>query len=288
MARYDKRMENYFIQSVLTQTSFFKKTSNFYELFNQIYDNIWAPSKKIIYKNKIVFIGPALISTAMDNVRTIESIMKLGDIVSAFLLVRKIRDELFEYLYFISIANEYENSLSKTAENTQLLGDEKIVFDWINDSKKLSNNEKNKISYAKIKDALSKNGSITKPIVDEYNDYLNKNTKTLNDYVHGYKSGLSDNRIFKVDPKAFQEVSNTFIELLSQIIQFFVCCLFVLDSSELESRDYVDEEEFGFYCEEEKYQLIYPAYHILNDVKKQKPGVFEYLSKNNQNSLCLP
>lgn len=182
---------------------------------------------KQIWPNKILL-------SATQTVKSIILCLTYGNIADANILLRKLRDDLFFYLYIIVTCNN-ENLLSSKDLSRQ----ENFVNAWLN----------NELSHLNISEVI-KNITKTDECIDLVTSFnldneLHTIGKTLNNYTHG------NGRIFYNRPyNHYQEdeldhLGTQIVHTLNYILVSFIFLLILLCPSYISSTDYIDFLEFG-------------------------------------------
>lgn len=177
-------------------------------------------------------IGEILLS----SVRTIDSLImccEVGNFGDVYTLLRKLRDNLFFYLYVLEVSNSAD-MLSKTEMTEQ----EKYIKKWLQ-------NKLTGLTFNGMFQFLCNSTSL-KPAIEKYNFEVEfkKINKTLNNYVHSNGVKYLNHPIgyyFSVSTESFSEELYSVAE---RIMISFIFFLILLRGDLVASSDYVEALEF--------------------------------------------
>lgn len=201
-----------------------------------------------------------LIDSAHRTVRNLKACCSIGAFSDANTLVRKLRDDLLQYTYVLSIINEFSRNINLDdlyimPENKENIDHELIerlksklpkyelaVRAWCgNTVDKQKWSIRKKLDYLNYMEVL-KNNHFVIQVLNQYDleNYWDKLSKRLNNYVHGNgTSYATHNRVMKHDENLEVHLKN--IEYrTSYVVSFFMVLLLMIDSSLISSSDYTD------------------------------------------------
>ena len=117
---------------LLKSIGFYNQIEDFSELVQRISQQNFASPKFLNYKNGILCL-PLGMDASVYSLKGIVELCEIGDLVDAFILVRKIRDNLYSDLFFLSEAlnnrpNNYECDKSLLKMNQQELEEEMLKY----------------------------------------------------------------------------------------------------------------------------------------------------------------
>lgn len=216
-----------------------------------------------------------------------------GHFSDAFCLLRKLRDDLMQYLFII---NFDQNSKGKGKENIATDSFvENIISLYSNYMNQFSiskegqaieawllnnlNRESRKVFGAsKYKEALVDNENIE----FMHNTYLesiwSKTDRILNDYVHSNGLKYLQDNYFVMDKKLMRD---QVIEVAYNIFSLFISYLSIIDARALASSDYLDSLEMGEQPIEGSQYYVMPI--ITDYMKRNFPSdLVEYINFNNE------
>ena len=251
-----------------------------------------------------------LIDSSAQTLRSIKLCCSIGSFSDANTLIRKLRDDLIQYVYILSIINsrkpfieedlknlkvdspeEFANSFSNIRINNILTDDEKAVSAWF--SNKVSDLErpiKKKLEFANYMVTLKKNQNIAQ-ILQDYNlhDYWEILRRKLNDYVHN--NGVtfaSQNFIRENNINLEVHLKNINIRS-SYIASFFIVTLLMVDSALISSTDYMDHLNCDLTPPEDSQYFV--ANFVQDFIDKKVSGLHpelkQYLRDNNINGMKI-
>lgn len=259
---------------------------------------------------QIFFLNTYLIDSSAQTLRSIKLCCSIGSFSDANTLIRKLRDDLIQYAYILSIINsrkpfievdlknlrvdnpeEFVNSFSNIRINNVLTDDEKAVSAWF--SNKVSDLErpiKRKLEFENYMKTLKKNQNIAQ-ILQEYNlqEYWELLRRRLNDYVHnnGVKFA-SQNSIRENNLNLEVHFKNINIRT-SYISSFFIVALLMIDSALISSTDYMDHLNCDITAPDDSQYFV--ASFIQSSIDKKVNGLHpelkEYLRNNNINGMKI-
>lgn len=251
-----------------------------------------------------------LIDSSAQTLRSIKLCCSIGSFSDANTLIRKLRDDLIQYVYILSVINsrkpfieedlknlkvenpeEFANSFSNIRINNILTDDEKAVSAWF--SNKVSDLErpiKKKLEFANYMVILKKNQNIAQ-ILQDYNlhDYWEILRRKLNDYVHN--NGVtfaSQNFVRENNINLEVHLKNINIRS-SYIASFFIVTLLMVDSALISSTDYMDHLNCDLTPPEDSQYFV--ANFVQDFIDKKVSGLHpelkQYLRDNNINGMKI-
>ena len=185
--------------------------------------------------------------------RTLESITCCiinSNIADAVTLIRKLRDDLFFYIYIIEVSNRRDFN-QKTKQD-------RIVLDWVND--KLSD-----LQITSIFKFIAESEDVKK-IIDRYNlkckfDTMSNN---LNNYVHSNGMSYYNESFFHIQASGkTDEICTKIIDTTAFIIIVFTILLSVIKPIMITGSDYVDSLDVGINPNESALYSVPPFIQIF-------------------------
>lgn len=292
--------------------SFTEEIDYLIEFFKRFSELIFLNGRLISFftHKKVFFLNTYLIDSSSQTLRSIKSCCSIGSFSDANTLIRKLRDDLIQYVYILSIINsrkpfieddlknlktdnpeEFVNSFSNINMNNVLTDDEKAITAWFRNSvSNLKRPIKKKLEFENYMKTLKQNQNISQ-ILDDYNlkNYWEVLRKKLNDYVHnnGVKFA-AQNSVRKNDKYLEIHLKNINIRT-SHISSFFIIVLLMVDSALISSTDYMDHINCDLKPPEDSQYLIAGFIQDFIDLKVSKihPELKQYLIDNNINGMKI-
>ena len=259
---------------------------------------------------KTFFLNSYLIDSSAQTLRSIKLCCSIGSFSDANTLIRKLRDDLIQYVYILSIINsrkpfieddlknlkvdnseEFANSFLNIRINNILTDDEKAVSAWF--SNKVSDLErpiKRKLEFENYMKTLQKNEDIAQ-ILQEYNlkDYWEVLRRRLNDYVHNNGVKFAAQNSIKENNINLEVHLNNINIRTSYISSFFIVVLLMIDSALISSTDYMDHLNCDITPPEDSQYFV--ANFIQDFIDKKVSGLHpelkQYLKDNNINGMKI-
>jgi hypothetical protein len=281
---------------------FFKRFSEL--MFNNGQIISFFTDKNIFYLNTY------LIDSSAQTLRSIKLCCSIGSFSDANTLIRKLRDDLIQYVYILTIINarkpfseddlknlkidnpeEFANAFSDIRINNVLTDDEKALSAWFSNTvSDLEKPIKRKLEFENYMKILKQNSNIAQ-VLEEYNlqNYWEVLRRRLNDYVHnnGVKFA-AQNSIRKNDKNLEIHLKNVNVRT-SYISSFFIIVLLMVDSSLISSTDYIDHLDCNLEPPENSQYFIAGFIQDFIDTKVNKlhPELKQYLKDNNNNGMRI-
>ena len=180
-----------------------------------------ACEPRIIYTNQILL-------SAIQTIQSMILCVEYGNIADVHILMRKLRDDLFFYLYITAACN---NDLLNTHDLSE---QEKYINDWT----------QNSLSQLTIKQVIQSiiDSDACKELSQKLNldDELKKIGRILNNYTHG-NGNLYYNRPFThYNDSEIHQIAAEIIHMLKYILIIFFFLLTILCPGYIASSDYID------------------------------------------------
>lgn len=245
---------------------------NFFRDFRFIYKK----NEKDFFKQFIGYSPNFIITSAAQTLWSIKLCVEEGNFADAFILVRKIKDDLLFYTYSellnLEINNEIREQFKK--QRSFNIDDNKNnkINSWLN-------NKLHLYSPAIVK-ALDKNATIhifnEKFLIMQRLDDLNT---VLNEYTHG--NGPDFYNVFQ-HQKNFQELSNDLLHSIRFCILMCLCQMTLLKPMTVMSSTYTDYLEVDLTPPEEALTEVDPIVlnYFHNHQKVIGEGCVEFLKKH--------
>lgn len=256
-----------------------EKYKEFERLFNVLIDFMWSLSYLISWNGHVItmvtegkkfILQTELIDSAVRTLYSIKICSQNGNISDVNTLIRKYRDDIFLFLYFIEASNNYSMLDEKTTTH------EKNAAKWIE-------NKLDSLHISAILKYLADN-KIVAEVIDKHNlrktwDVIGTN---LNNYVHnnGISYTLLNYRYF--DKKGIHRFTQDIILKIEYITVIFMIILILINPPYISSSDYVDALTVGIEPEDSSQYNIAPfIQEFINDtIKKVNPQLTKFLIDN--------
>lgn len=255
-------------------------------------------------------INTTLIDSSAQTLLSIKFCCSIGSFSDANTLIRKLRDDLIQYVYILSIINlrkpfieedlkdlkidnpeNFANSFLNVRLNNILTDDEKAVSAWFSNSvSDLARPLKRKLEFENYMNVLKQNHNIIQ-ILNEYKlqEYWEILRKRLNDYVHNNGTKFSTQNLIRANDKNLGIHLENINIRTSYISSFFIVVLLMIDSSLISSTDYIDHLECDLEPPEDSQYLIASFIQDFIDIKVAKlhPELKQYLKENNNYGMKI-
>lgn len=247
-----------------------------------------------ISDKKIYKLDSALIDSSAQTLRSIKLCCSIGSFSDANTLIRKLRDDLMQYVYIIEVFHLRETFSVKSLKNNspeEFTEDELAVCAWIDDSvSDLKDSIKRKLEFKNYMTVLKKNKNVIH-ILTEYKlqGYWETLRKKLNDYVHSNGSTFSKrNNVLATDKNLEIHLKNISIRT-SYVSSVFIIVLLMINSSLISATDYIDCLECNIEPPEDSQYLV--ANFVQDFINKKvsilHPELKQYLIDNNIHGMKI-
>ncbi len=250
------------------------------EFFKRFSELIFYNGRVIsFFTDKDVFyLNSYLIDSSAQTIRSIKLCCSIGSFSDANTLIRKLRDDLIQYVYILTIINmrkpfieedlknfkidnseEFANYFSNIRINNILNDDEKAVSAWFSNTiSDLAKPIKRKLEFENYMKILKQNPNIAQ-ILEKYNlqKYWEILRKRLNDYVHNNGVKFSAHNSIRINDKNLEVHLKNINIRISYISSFFIIVLLMVDSSLISSTDYIDHLDCNLEPPEDSQYSIY-------------------------------
>lgn len=255
-------------------------------------------------------LNTALIESSAQTLKSIKLCCSIGSFSDANTLIRKLRDDLIQYVYILNIISlrkpfleesiadlktgnpeEFVSSILNLQFNNRLTKDEQAVAAWFNNSvTDLPRPIRKKLEFDNYMKVLKQNDHINQ-ILTEYNlqEYWEKLRKRLNDYVHNNGTAFANHNAISAFHKNLGVHLKNINIRTSYISSFFVVLLFMIEASLFSSTDHIDHLECDMQPPENSQYFIarFVQDFIDKKVSKVHPELKQYLKDNNINGMKI-
>lgn len=251
-----------------------------------------------------------LINSSAQTLKSIKLCCSIGSISDANTLIRKLRDDLIQYVYILNVINlrkpfieenlkdfktdepdKFINSISNLQYNNILTDDEQAVTAWFkNTVQDLKRPIKRKLEFENYMKVLKQNKNINQ-ILTEYNleEYWETLRKRLNNYVHNNGTSFSNHNLISANDKNLGIHLKNINIRTSYISSFFLVVLLMIESSLISSTDYIDHLECNLEPPEDSQYFIanFVQDFIDKKISKIHPELKQYLKDNNIHGMKI-
>lgn len=276
------------------------------EFFSDLSELIFFNGRIITFfsVNECYLLNTALIKSSAQTLRNIKLCCSIGAFSDANTLIRKLRDDLIQYVYILNIINDrkpflgeslknfktdspedFVKSLSNLQYNNNLTDDEQAVTAWFKNSvSDLPFRLKGKLGFKNYMIALKQNSKIAH-ILTEYklHGYWKALSGTLNNYVHNNGTSFSSNNFISANNKDLETHLKNISTRTSYVSSFFLIVLLMIESSIISSTDYIDYLDCNMKPpEDSQFSIaVFVQDFIDKKVSKIHPELKQYLKDNN-------
>lgn len=298
------------------ETELFKSFSKEFDYYIDFFDNF---SELIFYNgrvisffsdNNIYTLNNSLIDSSIQTLKSIKLCCSIGSFSDANTLIRKLRDDLIQYVFILSVINsrkpfieesikkfdtsnieEFTNSLLNLQFNDVLTEDEQAVLArFTNSVSDLPRNIRKKLEFENYMKVLKQNYDINK-ILTDYNlqEYWEILRKRLNNYMHSNGESFSSQNLISSESKSLETHFKNINIRTSYISSFFLVLILMTESSLISSTDYLDHLECNLEPPENSQYLIAGFVQDFIDLKVSKlhPELKQYLKDNNNHGMKI-
>lgn len=211
------------------------------------------------------------LSSISNSYLTLKFCLANGFYSDAFSLIRKIRDDLLQYLYIEKHLTKYDENLIKTKEI-------KTITRWLF-NEELSSDQKKFFDYKNYKkDVIDENDNIKKIADIIFWTRLKLLSENLNSYVHGNSRLKTLSNDLKANGEYKDSIHKEIIKDIKEITDFFVSTLFAINPILYRSSDYLDYLELGYTPDEKLFYTLAPFIQNYIDTNlKSYKGLVELL-----------
>lgn len=297
-------------EKLIHETEEFKTFSEDIDYLSEFFDSlswlIFYNGQTIsFYSDKEFFnLDTVLIDSSVQTIKSIKLCCSIGSFSDANTLIRKLRDDLIQYVYILNIINlrkpflaenmqefktdnpeEFESFILNLPFNNTFTDDEKAVLAWFkNTVSDLPRPIKRKLEFENYMKILKQNDNIDQ-ILTAYNlqEYWETLRKRLNNYVHNNGEYISKHNIISAKDKNLETHLKNIIIRTSYVSSFFMVLLLMIHSSLISSTDYIDHLDCNIKPPEDSQYYIANFIQDFIDKKVTKihPELKQYLKENN-------
>lgn len=300
------------IDETIHYESFSKDIDYLTEFFSDLFTllQLNGKIKSFLSVDKHYFLSDELIKSSSQTLKSIKFCCSIGSFSDANTLIRKLRDDLIQYLWILTVI---EGRKSFTAESMKVLNfnnpdeltksflnlqyneiltdDEKALTSWFKNSiSDLKRPERKKLEFENYMKVLKQNKNISQILI-EYNleEYWNNLRIRLNNYVHNNGIQFSKDNFISANDKNLETHLKNVNFRVTYISSIFLSLLLMIDSSLTSSTDYIDHLEFDMEPPQDSQYFLAPFIQNFIDEKVYKlhPELKKYLKDNNIHGMRI-
>lgn len=264
--------------------------SNFFENLDDLV-SMNSRLTPLFLGNKMLNFNSIALESCSKTLKSIKLCCSIGSFADANTLVRKLRDDLIQFVYFLVVINKIVLFDEECVNNT-ITKDEEALEKWIMNT--IHNEEYKSIrkmlelkNYMKVISEYNK----VKNVLEEYN--LNKMwedlSRHLNNYVHNNGILYSKRNCMEGYDIQSKEYLNEIRENISYVSSVFVILIFLIESRLFASTDYMDYCELGLTPIENSQYFVasFVQDFIDTKIKVLHPELLEFLKGNNSSGMLI-
>lgn len=256
--------------------------------------------------NHYFILDTKLLESSAKTLESIKLCCSIGCFSDAHTLIRKLRDDLLQYLYIITVMTnrnpftdesiagiqtdnpeKFTDSISKLRFNKELSMDEQAVISWFENT--MTNSFRKQLDFQNYMRVLKLNDNINQ-ILNKYNlkEYWERLRKKLNDYVHSNGEKIVRHNVY-ADLNLINSQLENIIHSSTYVLSFFIALLLMIDSSLISSTDHIDYLESNLTPPPDSQYWI-PGFiqeFIDNKIAKLHPELKQYIKDNNVHGMNI-
>lgn len=246
--------------------------------------------------DKIYFLSPKFFDSISNTLKSIIICSKVGHVIDAHVLTRKLRDDLFQWLFILSTIESVDRIShdSKEIDVAELRLDlnEKIMV-WFKNTLDHDSNRKLRYSqyeYSKYKTKLINHDENINVLFKEYFKPVFKNLMDLDNYVHGNGQKYVHGNMFEYkETQIFHEHISSLQTKLEDLILCYLSTLMLISPELLVSSDYFDCIDSGQKPDQKLLTTIAPIFQDFFDefVKPNHNDLIMYLNIKNRYNMVI-
>jgi hypothetical protein len=255
-------------------------------------------------------LSTALIDSSSQTLRSIKLCCSIGSFSDANTLIRKLRDDLIQYVYILNIIglrrpfledsvkglkinnqDDFANFIVNIQFNNIYTEDEQAVTAWFkNTVSDLKRPIKKKLEFENYMNVLQRNNKINQILI-EYNlqEYWDILRKRLNNYVHNNGTNFSSHNVISAYDKNLETHLKNINIRTTYISSFFLVLLLMVNSSLISSTDYMDHLDCDMQPPEGSQCFVagFVQDFIDKKISNIHPELKQYLKDNNINGMKI-
>jgi hypothetical protein len=282
------------------------------EFFRSLFELIYINGHIISFfsAKEYYTLNTALIESSAQTLKSINLCCSIGSFSDANTLIRKLRDDLIQYVYILNIISlrkplleesiadlktdnpeEFASSILSLQFNNRITKDEQAVAAWFNNSvTNLPGPIRKKLEFDNYMKVLKQNDHINHILI-KYNlqEYWETLRKRLNGYVHNNGASFASHNIVTATDKNLRAHLKQINIRTTYVSSFFLVLLLMIESSLISSTDYIDHLNCDMQPPEDSQYFIASFVQDFIDKKVSKihPELKQYLKDNNINGMKI-
>ncbi len=262
-----------------------------------------------ISKEKMHIVNSTLLESAIQTLKSIKLCCSIGSFSDANTLIRKLRDDLLQYVYVLAIINRRKTFTQKSLgslkmdsveeftngflglEFNKLTDDEIAVEAWLsNKVSELPYNLRKKLEFGNYMKILKLDSNVNEILIEyKLHKYWEQLQTKLNNYVHNNGTQFSQHNLIKSNNPNLEIFLQNINIRTSYVVSFFLVLITMIESSLLCSGDIEDYLDLGIQPPENCQFEIAPFIqeYINRKVVTIHPELKEFLQKNNSHGMKI-
>lgn len=262
-----------------------------------------------ISKEKVHIVNSSLLESSIQTLKSIKLCCSIRSFSDANTLIRKLRDDLLQYIYILAIINRRKTFTQKSLENfkmdsveemntgflelefNELTNDELAVEAWLsNRVLELPYNVKKKLGFENYMKILKLDSNVNEILLKyKLHKYWEDLQTKLNSYVHNNGIQFSQHNLIKSNNPNLEIYYQNINIRSSYVITIFLVLIAMIDSPLLCSGDIEDYLDLDIEPPENCQYEIAPFIqeYINKKVVPLHPELKEFLQKNNSHGMRI-
>lgn len=302
--------------STLDCYSNFLKVMNYNEEFiDYLIEQVFDKPVICISGSNTYITDTLFLRTAIRTLNSISVCCSYGCFADSSVLVRKYRDDLFQYLFIIEVLNNrkvltndeiselipgamdvdkfcalFELSMKINVDGSRKDRNDKAVDAWF-DNKVLTGEFRKELSIENYLNYLKQNPNINKCILEHgLNDIWESIRRRLNNYTHTNGKKFIEHNLLEY--LSTQEIEKCFLEIseeINYITSSFLVFLILIKPEFIMSSDYIDNIELGFEPPDGSQYWVAPFIkeYININIFELHPELKSFLHNNNKYGMLI-
>ena len=304
----DETIKRKYIKSLIEDAGLATAINNFQNILDVIRNNVFNAPKFDRYSKLRIMTCPGIISS-IDTLRGINELCEIKDFPDVYLLIRKLRDNLFLDLFLFEVQKSFERIPNHSFKHVDLNNIDEVMksldeFYSLCVRVETSKDELNAINKWKENELLMMGNSVDGKEYFYYNKYilyLRCNNEYFNDCYDSFLKELLSNVGLKLNDYAHSNSESMLVnrqksfvvlkdikETLINIEHLFLITLFFVDSTLFSSDDYLDYIECNLVPPEgSQYWINGYILEALIDIKLNNKELFQFMIDHNKYSMNI-
>lgn len=296
-------------EPLLESVDFSNRVDSFSEIIERISQMYSNRLKFLSIKRRIPCL-PIGMDASITTLEGIKELCEIDDAVDAFVLLRKVRDNLFLDLFLMSeainkypcgpefnssifdlteeqIVSELMKYISATIEIEEQSESLQTIYQWGDGNLAREENKKMRRKYFGFSQYLKHIINKCPELKECHDKHLGKMLdgleNQLNNYVHSNSPEFLFHPIGTHHKDHYVNVIKSLLDSMDDLKRIFIIVLYFIDSTLFATDDYIDAMDMGIKpLEGSQYYTIDPVVDEFKAIKKEDPGLYEFLKANNK------